>query len=122
MRWGRAIAGGFIAELLLFLLVIPGLAIGSEPAVTWTAVVGSGLMTFLGALWVARRIESRFVLHGLIVGLTATAFYLALVVGSGQTQPFIYWVAHGLKILGGVAGGMFAARRVARASVTRVAV
>ena len=49
--------------------------------------------------------------------------YLVPVIASGQTQPAVYWVAHGLKVLGGAAGGMFMARRaagaigVARASV-----
>jgi putative membrane protein (TIGR04086 family) len=123
MRWGRAIAGGFIAELVLFIAVVPGFALGSEPLVVWTAVIGSPATTFLAALWVAKRLESRFALHGAIVGLTAALIYLALVTVSGATQPFIYWVAHGLKIAGGAAGGVFAAWRVtsgvgaARASV-----
>ena len=33
MRWGRAIAGGFIAEALLMIAVMPGFAMGSEPVV-----------------------------------------------------------------------------------------
>ena len=41
MRWGRAIAGGFIAELMLIVAVMPGFALGSETVVTWTAVIGS---------------------------------------------------------------------------------
>ena len=37
MRWGRAIAGGFMAELLLIVAVMPGFALGSEPIVIWSA-------------------------------------------------------------------------------------
>jgi putative membrane protein (TIGR04086 family) len=115
MRWGRALAGGFIAELLLIVAVMPGFAMGSETIVTWTAAVGAPLATFLAALWVCRRLESRFVLHGALAGLAATLIYLVPIMVSGLPQPFIYWVAHGLKILGGAAGGMFVARRMASA-------
>ena len=73
MRWGRAIAGGFIAETLLMIAVMPGFAMGSEPVVIWTAVIGSAVTTFLAALWVNRTAQSHFVLHGIVVGLTAAA-------------------------------------------------
>ncbi len=117
MRWGRAIAGGVIAEVLLIIAVMPGFAMGSEPVVTWTAVIGSPVMTFLAALWVSRRLESQFVLHGAVVGLTAMLIYLIPIVAGGVEQPMVYWLAHGLKILGGAAGGLFAARRVATATI-----
>ena len=39
MRWGRVIAGGFIAELILIAAVMPGFAMGSETIVTWSAVI-----------------------------------------------------------------------------------
>ena len=117
MRWGRAIAGGVIAELLLVVAVMPGFALGSEPIVIWTAVIGAPVMTFLAALWVARRLESRFVLHGALAGLTATVIYLVPVIATRPDAAAIYWVGHGLKILGGAAGGMFAARRAASAVV-----
>jgi putative membrane protein (TIGR04086 family) len=115
MRWGRAIAGGVIAELLLIVAVMPGFALGSEPIVIWSAVICAPLATFVAALWVCRRLESRFVLHGALAGLAATLIYLVPVIASGQSQPAVYWVGHGLKVLGGAAGGMFMARRAAGA-------
>jgi putative membrane protein (TIGR04086 family) len=115
MRWGRAIVGGFLAEALLIVVVVPGAVAGSETAVTWSAVIGSPVMTFLAALWVSRRLESRFVLHGTVVGLTATLIYLIPILAGGVEQPMVYWVAHGLKVAGGAAGGWFAARRMASA-------
>lgn len=113
MRWGRAIAGGFLAEVLLMVAVMPGFFLGSEPTVIWTAVIGAPVVTFLAALWVARRLESRFVLHGTVVGLAAMLIYLIPMLVAGADQPPAYLVAHGLKVLGGVLGGLFAARRVA---------
>ena len=86
MRWGRAIAGGVMAELLLIVAVMPGFALGSEPIVIWTAVIGSPVMTFLAALWVSRRLESRFVLHGAVVGLTACLIYLVPIIAAGSTS------------------------------------
>jgi hypothetical protein len=40
---------------------------------------------------------------------------------SGETQPLVYWIAHAMKILGGIAGGVVAARRhAARGSAVAV--
>ena len=110
MRWGRILAGGFLAELLLIVAVLPALALGAQTAVIWTAVIGSPVTTFLLAWWVGRHIESRFALHGALVGVTASLIYVAITLA--QPEPFIYIVAHGLKILGGAAGGAVAGRRV----------
>ncbi len=56
----------------------------------------------------ARRVDARFIVHGALTGLAAALIYIALIVASGQTQPLIYWVAHGFKIIGDAAGGMVA--------------
>ena len=123
MRWGRIVAGGFLAELVLIVLAIPAIMSGNQTVLNWVAVIGSGITSFAGALWVTRRLDSRFALHGALTGLTAALVYIALIVASGQTQPWIYWVAHGFKILGGLTGGVVMARRMvgangaARASV-----
>jgi putative membrane protein (TIGR04086 family) len=113
MRWGRIVAGGFLAEVLLMGAVLPGFFLGSEPAVIWTAVIGSPIVTFLAALWAARRLESRLALQGALVGLAAMLIFLVPMLLAGADQPTVYWLAHGLKVLGGLCGGTFAARRVA---------
>jgi hypothetical protein len=118
MRVGRAIAGGLIAEILLILVVVPGAVLGREQVVIWSAVIGAPITTFLAALWVCRRLDSHFVQHGALAGLAAMLIYLIPVLAGGIAQPPIYWLGHALKVLGGVAGGMFAARRFT--STTRV--
>jgi putative membrane protein (TIGR04086 family) len=115
VRWGRIVAGGFLAEVALIVVAIPSLAFGNQNILNWVAVIGSAVTSCAAAMWVARRVDSRFVVHGALTGLTAAVIYIALIVATGQTQPWIYWVAHGLKIVGGAAGGMFAARRLANA-------
>jgi putative membrane protein (TIGR04086 family) len=117
MRWGRIIVGAFIAEVLLIIVAVPIFSIGGQTMLDWTAVIGSAVTSFVAAMWVCRRVESRFVLHGALTGFTAAVIYVALIVASGQTQPLIYWVAHGLKIVGGAAGGLLAAQRIANAAV-----
>jgi hypothetical protein len=72
-------------------------------------------MPFLFALWVCRRVESRFLLHGALVGIVAALFYLAL--AWNQPQPLLYKVAHALKVVGGVAGGAVASRRKPSSSI-----
>ena len=57
----------------------------------------------------ARRVESRWVVHGALVGVVAALFYLGL--AWGQPQPLLYRIAHGLKVVGGAAGGVVASRR-----------
>jgi hypothetical protein len=123
VRWGRIVAGGFLAEVVLIVFAIPVLAFGGQTILNWTAVIDRAATSFAAALWVTRGSSHGFALHGALTGLTAAVIYIALIVASGQTQPLIYWIAHGLKIAGGAAGGMLAARRmtsagrVARASV-----
>jgi len=66
-------------------------------------------MCFLGALWVCRRTESNFILHGTLVGVVAALIYIALT--RAQPEPLAYIVAHALKLVGGACGGFVAQRR-----------
>ena len=134
IRWGRILLGGFLAEvavLAVFFLVlaiaylagVPGLAAPMTPLDYVEALVGSFVSIFLFTLWVARPLESRFVLHGLLVALVATLLFLVLwaaTAGPITLQPVLYWVAHGLKFAGGVAGALAAARRYSRSALHAV--
>jgi hypothetical protein len=121
MNWTRAILGGLLAEVLVLVLIAPialevGLDTLSDPAnipasIGYGVVVASFVAPFVLVQWVARRVASRFVLHGALVGFTAFVVYMIPMTLSGESQPPIYWVAHAMKLLGGVAGGLWAARR-----------
>ncbi|MGB9030547.1 MAG: hypothetical protein WCC27_10550 [Acidobacteriaceae bacterium] len=109
MHWVRVLVGGFLAEALLIVLVIPiALKCGQHPLL-WVAPVGSLLTCFVFALWVGRGVQSRFVLHGLLVGVVAAVIYVALTLA--RPEPMAYVIAHGLKLLSGAAGGWFAGRQ-----------
>ena len=119
LRWGRIVLGGFLAELILIVLVIPvRLAGGSDQALTTVAVAGSYVVFVPVAWWMGRSL-ARPILHGALMGATAAAIYMLLAVAGRYFQPtappmpFIYYVAHVLKIAGGATGGWLAGRAAA---------
>jgi hypothetical protein len=105
-RWGRVLAGGFLSELAVIAVFIPATVLLGEVPGQYTAVVGSLVMPFLFGLWVARKVEAYFVLHGFMVGVIGILIYVALT--RAQPEPLLYIFAHGLKLLGGAAGGYLA--------------
>lgn len=109
MRWGRAVVGGLLAELAVFAIVFPVRYLWGQQAFLAAILIASALMPFLLALWVGRGVQARFVLHGALVGIVAVLFYLGL--AWRQPQPPLYKIAHGLKVVGGMGGGIVAARR-----------
>jgi putative membrane protein (TIGR04086 family) len=107
--WGRIVVGGLLAEVALILAIVPlGLRLGDN-FLHYTAPPGSFITCFLAALWVCRRVESHFILHGTLVGVVAALIYVALT--RAQPEPFAYIVAHALKLVGGACGGFVAQRR-----------
>ena len=122
MNWKRAILGGLLAEVLVLLLIAPvGRAVFDQlgdpanmpPVVNYAIVTASFVAPLLLTQWVARRLTSQFVLHGFLVGFTAFVIYMIPMTLSGESQPLMYWIAHAMKILGGVTGGLVAGRRFA---------
>ena len=130
MNWKRAILGGILAELLLIAAFLPVvLVIGTDsvadpnnvPAgVLVVVIAGSFITTLLLMQWVARRVTAQFVLHGAVVGFAAFAVYIIPVVAGGGEQPPLYWLAHAMKLLGGMTGGIIAARRAGRPTTAAV--
>ena len=109
IHWGRVVVGGFLAELMVFAIVFPVRYLFGQRAFLASILIASAVMPFIFALWVSKHIESRFVLHGGLVGVVAALIYLGL--AWGQPEPLLYKIAHGLKLVGGVAGGVVASRR-----------
>ena len=71
----------------------------------------SFLITFAITVWLGRKIASRLVLHGVLIGIAGSIMYIVLT--RGQPEPWPYLLAHVLKVAGGAAGGMVLARRSA---------
>jgi hypothetical protein len=117
VKWGRVLAGGVFAELLVFAVVFPVNYLFGERAFLASILIACAVMPFIVAIWVGRRLESRFVLHGALVGLVAALFYIGI--AWGQPQRLLYQISHVIKVVGGAAGGLVAARRQAGAHVTQ---
>ena len=98
-----------MAELLVFAVVFPTLYLFGQRAFLASILIASAVMPFVFAMWVGRRVESRFALHGGLVGLVAALIYIGL--SWGQPQPLLYQISHGFKLVGGIAGGIVASRR-----------
>ena len=114
IHWVRILIGGFLAEAAVFVVVIPVLMAAGQHPLLYVAPIASLVMCFLFAIWVGRRIESQFVLHGILVGVVATLIYVALT--RAKPEPAAYLLAHVLKILGGAAGGLLVSRQKAAAT------
>jgi hypothetical protein len=129
IHWGRIVLAGVLAEIVPLVIynIVVRPHLGSSLA--RLAFVGFASFVFMvvGALWVARKIETRFVLHGTLVGVVAVVVYvlvtLPLVVR--RQYPMNYWVAafigHPPKILGGAAGGFLAGRLSAKKVIVQKA-
>ena len=112
--WIRVLLGGLLAELCVFAVVFPVRSLFGQQAFLVSILIASAVMPFVFAHWVGRHIESAFVLNGTLVGVVAALFYLVL--AWGQPQPLLYKIAHGLKLVGGVAGGLLASHRASQSS------
>lgn len=114
--WGRILVAGFLVELLL-LFVLNGVSrplFGSQGDSS-AAFMGGFFFALIGALWVGRKAPSRFVLHGVLVGVAAVVLHMALTLQLGPSvQPEInlrFLAAHIATILGGSLGGLMVAKR-----------
>ena len=121
INWGRVLNAGLVAQILLLLIYqLVVLRYGSGTISRVVVLVGCFIFMLVAALWVGRKIESRFILHGFLVGVVAVAYYVVKSfpdVLSGQYQD--YWLTalwgHTPKLLGGIVGGYIAGRRKTKA-------
>jgi hypothetical protein len=109
IQWGRVLLAAFLMEVVLFAIAVP-LYLGGEGRVLVYVVPPAALLaTFAITVWIGRGIKSNFVMHGVLIGVVGTLMYVGLT--RAQPEPWQYWVAHALKVVGGAAAGMALARR-----------
>jgi hypothetical protein len=131
VHWGRIVVAGFLSEVAIFaifllLLIVATLAGAPDVARPMgildyvDAILSSFAMVFLFTLWVGTRIEFGFILHGALVGVVGILLFAIMWVATtgSLAQPPLYLVAHLLKVLGGITGGLVVGRR--RRRVLRV--
>ena len=127
VRWLRVVAGAVLLEFALVAVLLPiGAIFGTPPglgsnetqnaAVFLTAVpVACFVLGYLAARIVVRKASGRFLVHGLLVGIVATTFYLvmsslnpqgglaAVIAGYGAIH---FWGTQILRIAGCALGGV----------------
>jgi putative membrane protein (TIGR04086 family) len=107
IRWGWVLLGGFLAEVAVFVVVIPLSVLAGEESLLYGAPTASFVSTFAFGLWAARKAPRRRVLNGTVVGVVA----MAITLGMTLDLSIAYIIAHLLKVLGGAAGGFVALKR-----------
>ena len=118
LSWGRIVFGGFVVEAALMAIAVPLFIWGGEWLIPYIGIIGSFAAPFLVALWLLRRVRSRPVLHGVLIGVVAIGIYMVIVEVArrfgppAEPQPWLYYIAgHGLKLVGGGLGGLIVERR-----------
>jgi hypothetical protein len=109
LQWGRVLLAAFLMELVLFAIAAPLFLRGVGWVLAYVIPPASLVATFAITVWLGRKFTSRFVLHGVLIGVAGTLMYVGLT--RAQPEPWPYLVAHALKVIGGAAGGMVLTRR-----------
>jgi hypothetical protein len=87
INWKRVVIAAVWSELVLFVVFLLTVYYVSQPIrrvinrLEWFGLL------FLAGLWVARKINSRFILHGLLVGIIANILFFPLIPLIGLLQP-----------------------------------
>ena len=129
IHWRWIVIAGFLSEATVFALFFVLLFAATAAGVPWIAspmstldyidaLVSSFAVVFLFTLWVGKRIESGFILHGVLIGVAGILLFGVVWIATTRSlaQPPLYLVAHVLKVVGGIAGGLVAEKRKRRVS------
>ena len=109
IQWGRIILAAFLMEVVLVGIAVPLFLSGAGRILLYVIPPLALIATFAVTVWLGRGIKTNFVLHGVLVGIVGTLMYIALT--RAQPEPWQYWLAHALKVVGGAAAGVVLARR-----------
>jgi hypothetical protein len=99
IRWRRVVLAAFLMELVLFAIAVTLNLSGAGRVNLYVIPPAALIATFAITVWLGRPIKSKYVLHGVLIGVIGTLMYIALT--RGQPEPWQYLVANGLKVVGG---------------------
>lgn len=109
IQWGRVLLAALVMEVILIAIAIPLFLGGQGRLLVYVVPPVALVATFAVTVWLGRAIKTKLVLHGVLIGVVGTLIYVALT--RAQPEPWQYWFAHALKVVGGAAGGVVLARR-----------
>jgi hypothetical protein len=136
IRWGRVIMAAFLAEITVILMIgavimahrlwiapdqtpAESRAFG-EIAGYYVGPAGGALMTFLFVLWAGRKLNARFVLHGVLIGIAGVLLTAGFIFVAKPEHRFMYVVSYVLRMGAGYAGGLAARARFTGLSSTPI--
>ena len=127
IRWTWVVGAAVLTEVAVlgvFFLLLLATTLAGKPEIAKPmstldnvdALVSSFVVVFLFALWVGRRVGAEPVLHGALIGVVAALLFTVMWIATTRSlaQPLWYVVAHALKVLGGICGGLLAQKRARR--------
>ena len=121
VHWGRVLLTGVLVVILVFILNTVLLVLATHvwgrpdqaqiaiQVSSWSTYILLLLLTFGGAVWVARTVERETLLHGLLVGLVVGFILLLLSLGSGSPL-LMALVTFVLNMASGFLGGILGSR------------
>jgi len=116
IRWGRVLLAAVAAEVIVTLLILAASTVFKVPgelAGYYVAAPASAVATFLMVLWVARKLESRFILHGVLVGLAGVVLTGGFIFTAKPGDRLMYAASFVLRIVGGYLSGLVAQKPAA---------
>jgi hypothetical protein len=109
IQWGRVVLAAFLMEVVLVGVAVPLFLSGAGRTLVYVIPPLALIATYAVTVWLGRGIKTNFVLHGVLIGIVGTLMYIALT--RAQPEPWQYWLAHALKVVGGAAAGVVLAGR-----------
>ena len=109
IQWGRVVLAAFLMEVVLVAVAVPLFFSGAGRTLVYVIPPLALIATYAVTVWLGRGIKTNFVLHGVLIGIVGTLMYIALT--RAQPEPWQYWLAHALKVVGGAAAGVVLAAR-----------
>jgi uncharacterized membrane protein YccF (DUF307 family) len=118
INWKRILVAAICAEVVVAVIYVPAKENLSESAFGILAISNFIVWMFLAGFWVASRINSRFILHGALVGILSNViwyFLSPIIMGDGTLWRgflnLIYLVIFPFKTLPAMAGAYAGGRR-----------
>ena len=87
INWKRVVIAAIWSELVLFVLFLLTVYYVSQPTRRMVNRLEWFGLLFLAGLWVARKINTYFILHGLLVGIIANILFFPLIPLIGLLLP-----------------------------------
>jgi len=118
INWKRILIAAICAELVVAVIYVPAKKNLDETVFSVIALSNFIVWMFLAGFWVASRIDKRFILHGLLVGICSNViwyFLSPIIMGDGTLWRgflnLIYLILFPFKILPAMVGAYIGGRR-----------